>query len=258
MVGSVASLALAPAAWAQTINNDETSDSMMYNPSISLTSLSQNSFTGTVGGVFYTPYYFNTTINYLGYADPTDAPLVDSHTVTIWTDGTENIVAQAVVPSGTPTLWADGYAWVQLPSAVTLTYQHYYAIGATVVGGVDPWGNLIYNTSGSQDTGSGGEITWNVAPNGYGSGNQDNGPFVQAGTGWEFAKVGAYTSGTTDPDDSSDGGARTSQTDSIYSAPNMGYNIVATPVPEPATLSIAGLGTAFLLGLGLKRKSKIS
>ncbi|HXR46412.1 MAG TPA: hypothetical protein VN784_03140 [Candidatus Limnocylindrales bacterium] len=253
IMGAVAFLALSSAAFAQPINNDENNNATMYVPTVSLTGLTQDNFTGTVGGVFYTPYYFNTTLNYLGYADPTDAPLVDSHTVTIWTDGTENIVAQAVVPAGTPTLWANGYAWVQLSSAVTLTYQHYYAIGASVVSGVDSWGNLISNTSGTQDTGSGGEITWNVSPNGYGpsgSGNQHNGPFVQAGTGYEFAKVGAYTPGATDPDDSSTGGARASITDSIYSAPNMGYNI--TSVPEPTSLAFVGVGAAMLLGL-LKR-----
>ncbi|HEV2327941.1 MAG TPA: hypothetical protein VGY56_04025 [Verrucomicrobiae bacterium] len=119
----------------------------------------------------------------------------------------------------------------------------------TVVSGVDPWGNLINNTSGSQDTGSGGEITWNVCPNGYGPNNagQNYGPFVQAGTGWEFAKVGAYTSGSTDPDDTSAGGARAGSPDSIYSAPNMGYNIA--PAPEPTTLSLAGCAAAILLGL---------
>lgn len=250
IIGTLLSLALAQGALAQSINNDENDDATMYVPDQNLSTISQDNFTGTVGGVFYTPYYFNTTINYLGYADPTDAPLVDSHTVTIWADGTENFVAQAVVPAGAPILWQNGYAWVQLSSAVKLTYEHYYAIGASVVSGVDPWGNLINNTSGSQDTGTGGEITWNVSPNGYGpstSGNQDNGPFVQAGTGWEFAKVGAYTSGATDPDDTSAGGTRAGSSDSIYSAPNMGYNI--GPVPEPATLCLLGCAATLLLGM---------
>lgn len=249
IIGAVLSLALAQGVLAQSINNDENNDATMYVPDQNLSTITQDNLTGTVGGVFYTPYYFNTTVNYLGYSDPNDAPLVDSHTVTIWADGTENIVAQAVVPAGTPTLWQNGYAWVQLSSAVTLTYQHYYAIGATVVSGVDPWGNLINNTSGSQDTGTGGEITWNVSPNGYGPNNsgQNYGPFVQAGTGWEFAKVGAYTSGNTDPDDSSAGGTRAASTDSIYSAPNMGYNIA--PVPEPATLGLVACAAALLPGL---------
>jgi hypothetical protein len=252
--GVMACLALAPAAFAQPVNGDENNNAMMYVPTVQ--PATQSTFSGTVGGVFYTPYYFNATVNFLGYADPTDAPLTMAHTVSIWTDGTENLVAQAVVPAGTPTIWANGYAWVQLGSPVTLTYQHYYAIGATVVNGVDPWGDFIHNTSGTQDRGSGGQVTWNVSPNGYGpngSGNQSNGPFVQAGTGYEFAKVGAYTSGTTDPDDSSTGGTRAGNTDSIYSAPNMGYNIIST-VPEPTSLALAGLGAATLLGL-LKKKS---
>jgi hypothetical protein len=252
-IWAVACLALAPAAFAQLVNVDQTDNSKMYVPTVPVAT--QSTLTGTVGGVFYTPYYYNVTVNYLGYADPTDAPLAISHTVSIWTDGTENIVAQAVVPAGTPTLWANGYAWVHLSSAVTLTYQHYYAIGATVANGVDPWGDLIYNTTGTgQDLGTGGEVTWNVAPNGYNTGNQYNGPFVQANQGYMFAKMGAYTLGITDPDDSSTGGTRASTTDSIYSAPNMGYNI--QPVPEPASLSIAGVGAALLFGLGLKRKAK--
>ena len=251
-IWAVACLALAPAAFAQLVNVDQTDNSKMYVPTVPVAT--QSTLTGTVGGVFYTPYYYNVTVNYLGYADPTDAPLAISHTVSIWTDGTENIVAQAVVPAGTPTLWANGYAWVHLSSAVTLTYQHYYAIGATVANGVDPWGDLIYNTTGTgQDLGTGGEVTWNVAPNGYGSGNQYNGPFVQANTGYMFAKVGAYTPGTTDPDDSLTGGVRAGNPDSIYSAPNMGYNIIST-VPEPTSLALAGLGAATLLGL-LKKKS---
>ncbi|MGH7978580.1 MAG: PEP-CTERM sorting domain-containing protein, partial [Limisphaerales bacterium] len=125
----------------------------------------------------------------------------------------------------------------------------YYAIGATVVAGVDPWGNLINNTS--PDPGNNGQVTWNVE-NGNWSGSA-NGPMVKGGSGYEFSRVGAYTPGATDPDDTSDGGARATTTDSIYSAPNMGYNIA--PVPEPASLALAGLGAILSLARMRSRKS---
>lgn len=251
IVGGVLSLMLAPGAFAQTVNGDEPDNSILYLPNVDLTTL-QNNFTGTVGGIFYTPYYFNTSINWLGYADPTGAPLAISHTVTIWNDGTENIVAQAVVPAGDTQIY-DGYAWVQLPSTVTLSYQSYYAIGATVVGGVDPWGDLISNSA--TDPGNNGQITWNVE-NGSWSGSA-NGPMVQAGGGYEFSRVGAYTSGSNDPDDGSEGGARTSAQDSIYSAPNMAYDLPITPAPEPTSLGLVAFGAAFLHRLSRKgyRKS---
>ena len=249
IIGGALSLVLATGALAQTINGDEPDNSIFYLPNVNLTSL-QNNFTGTVGGVFYTPYYYNTSINWLGYADPTGAPLAISHTVTIWNDGTENIVAQAVVPAGDSQIY-DGYAWVQLPSTVTLSYQSYYAIGATVVGGSDPWGDVIANTP--TDNGNNGQITWNVESGSW-SGSA-YGPFVQAGSGWEFSRVGAFTSGSNDPDDSSAGGNRTSASDSIYSAPNMAYNLPITPVPEPTSLGLFAAGATLLVGLSRYRKA---
>lgn len=235
-------LAWAPATFAQTINGDEPNDSILYLPNVSLTSLPQNNYTGVVGGIFYTPYFYNTSINYLGYADPTDAPLLTNHTVTVW-DQSGTAVASAVVPSGTPALWEDGYAWVQLSSTVTLTYQHYYEIGATVVGGMDSWGDLIQNTA--PDPGNNGQITWNVE-SGTWSGSA-NGPFVQAGSGWEFSRDGQYSS-TALP------GTQVSNQDSIYPAPNMAYNL---NVPEPASLSLAGLGAAVVCGLARMRKARV-
>src|SRR6476661_3093409 len=50
LLAAIACFALAPGAFAQPNN------SMLYQPSVDLTSLSQNGFTGVVGGVFYTPY----------------------------------------------------------------------------------------------------------------------------------------------------------------------------------------------------------
>jgi len=244
IIGAALCLALVPAALAQTVNGDEPNDSMLYVPNVNLTSLTQNGFTGVIGGIFYTPYYYNVSVNYVGYADPNDVALVDNHTVTVW-DGSGNTVASAVVPSGTPTLWANGYAWVPLSSTVTLSYQSYYEVGATVVGGVDPWGDLISNTA--TDNGNNGQITWNVE-NGSWSGTA-NGPFVQAGGGYEFSRDGQYGS-TQLP------GTQTSAQDSIYPAPNLGYNI--QPVPEPTSLGLAAAGVTFLAGFRLLRKMKAS
>jgi hypothetical protein len=246
-------LALGPAAFAYVQPNN----SMLYLPNTPLQNLPQSTYTGTVGGIFYAPYYYNVSVNWLGYADPTGAPLQMNHTVTIWNHATGSIVASAVVPAGDPNIY-DGYAWVGIPT-VTLTYQHYYDIGASVVGGVDSWGSLINNSS--PDPGANGQITWNVV-NGVNSGDP-NSPMVQAGSGWEFTRAGVYDTAGNYPamppnQDTSAGdvpdngpGAPNGPQDSIYPAANMGYNLI----PEPTSLSIAGVGAALLFGLGLKRRS---
>jgi len=241
---AVTCLAFAPATFAQIVNGDEPNNSMLYLPNVNLTTLSQNGFTGVVGGIFYTPYYYNVSVNYLGYAAPTGAALAMSHTVSIWDSG-GSVVASAVVSSVNAAPLYDGYRWVQLPSTVTLTYQSYYEIGATVTGGVDSWGDLINNTA--TDNGNNGQITWNVE-SGTWSGSA-NGPFVQAGGGYEFSRDGQY--GATQLP-----GTQTTLQDSIYPAPNAAYNIPVAP--EPGSLWIAGGGVAMLFGLVLKRKALAS
>jgi len=255
MIAGVLCLAAVPAALAQ-VNNDENNNSMMYQPNVNLTSGNQNGFTGIVGAQFLAPYYFNTSVNYLGYADPNDVALTDSHTVSLW-DINGNLIASGVVSAGTPTLWEGGYAWVPI-STVTLSANNYYEVGATVTGGVDQWGDLISNSS--PDSGNNGQITWNVSPNGYGPYNygQGYGPFVQATPGYEFSRVGMYDGNSADAGNTvstSDFGYTSAQ-DSIYPAPNLGYNI--QPVPEPTALSIAGAGAFLLLGSKLKRKKNDS
>jgi hypothetical protein len=248
-------LVVVPAALAQ-VNNDENNNSMMYQPNVNLTSGNQNGFTGIVGGQILTPYYFNVSVNYLGYADPNDVALTDSHTVTLW-DSSGNAIASAVVLAGTPNLWEGGYAWVPI-STVTLSYNNYYEVGATVVNGVDSWGDLISNTA--PDPYNNGQITWNVSPNGYGPYNygQSDGPFVQAGSGYEFSRVGMYDYNTSDAGNSANTADfnYTSAQDSIYPAPNLGFDVEA--VPEPTTLSIVEGGTVLLFGSMLKRGKKDS
>src|SRR5260370_5908966 len=178
-------LPVAPCAFAQYVQPD---NSTLYVPNVNLRTIPQNNFNGIVGGIFYTPYYYNVNVNYIGYADPTGGALATSHTVTIWNSAgnggpASSVVASGVVPAGTPTLWANGYAWVSIPE-VTLSYQTYYYVGATTVSGVDLWGNSIQNTA--SDPGNNSQITWN-AVNGSLSGDP-NSPFVQAGAGWEFTR----------------------------------------------------------------------
>jgi PEP-CTERM motif len=248
IIGAALGLALVPGIFVQTVKATEPqpNDSMLYLPNVDLTSLSQNNFTGIVGGQFLAPYFYNVSVNYVGYADPTDVALVDPHTVTLW-DFSGNVVASAVVPSGTPTLWANGYAWVQLPSTVTLTYNNYYNVGATVVGGVDPWGDLISNNS--PDSGNNGQITWN-AENGSWSGDP-NSSFVQAGSGYEFSRVGIYDGNTSDAGNPNPSFGQTSGQDSIYPAANLGYNVV----PEPTTLCLLGMGTIAFFGFTRRQKN---
>jgi hypothetical protein len=244
IAGILLCLALAPGAFAQYVQPDI---STLYQPNVNLTTLTPNPFTGIVGGIFYTPYYYNVNVNYVGYADPTGAALTTNHTVTIW-DFSGNVVASAAVPSGTPSHLANGYAWVPIPE-VTLTYQHYYYVGATVVGGVDLWGNNIQNTA--TDPGNNGQITWN-AVNGSWSGDP-NSPFVQAGGGWEYTRDGIYDNNTSDAGNPNPSLNRANGTDDIYPAPNLGFNVV--PEPGMLSLSLVGMGMGVLFVIRRNRRN---
>jgi hypothetical protein len=228
-------MVLASAVRAQTADG-----SVLYTPNVDVTTLSQNTFTGTVGGIFLTTYSYYPELNYLGYADPTGAALVDSHVVTLWDNnpsggGSPTVLASVTVPAGTPSLLLDGYDWVQLSSTVNLTYGHYYVIGASVVGGVDTWGDLISNSS--PDNGSNGQINWSSQ-------------YVQLGSGWEFSRAGRYDSASNYPNEPAN---QTSGSDSIYPAANLGFDL--QPVPEPGTLGIAAIGAVLLLGSTFLRKN---
>jgi hypothetical protein len=224
IAGVALGLTFAPAAFAQT-----TDGSVLYAPNVNLSTLTQNSFVGTVGGIFLTTYSYYPELNYLGYADPTGAPLVDSHVVSLWDNSTGNVIASATVPAGNAAPLLNGYRWVQLSSTVNLNYGSYYVIGAQT-DGVDLWGDLISNSS--PDNGNNGQITWDPQ-------------YVQLGSGWEFTRAGRYDSASNYP---SEPGSQTSAQDSIYPAANLGFDLTFA-VPEPASFGLIGCGAALFLGL---------
>jgi hypothetical protein len=243
IIATMMGFALVPAASAQTVDG-----SVLYTPNVDLTSLSQNGFAGYVGGVFLTSYNYFPEVNYLGFADPTGAPLANSHVVSLWDNSGGNVLlASATVPAGNAAPLVDGYRWVQLSSTVNLTYNNYYYIVGqvgnvdTVGNPVDSWGDLIQNNSPDGTLGSSGpvanngQITW-------------SGQYVAAQQGYEFSRDGVYSSAD-DATTFNQAGAN----DSIYSAANLGFNVV--PAPEPSTLAFLGVGTALLFGRWSRQKN---
>jgi hypothetical protein len=219
-------LAISPPVQAQTVDG-----SMLYTPNVDVTTLPQNGFVGTVGGIFLTSYNYYPQVNWLGYADPTGAALTDSHLVSLWDNSTGDVIASATVPAGTAAPLYDGFRWVQLPSTVQLTYNAYYVIGAQT-DGVDLWGDLISNNS--PDTGNNGQVTWDPQ-------------YIQIQTGYEFSRDGRYDSAGNYPAEP----PNSSGNDSIYPAANLGYNL---PVPEPSAVWMFCLGGGLLGAIRKWRK----
>src|SRR5262249_43504536 len=98
------------------------SGSMLFAPNVNLASGPQNSFAGTVGGIFLTSYSYYPQVNWLGYYDQGGDGLANSHLVTLWDNSTQGIIASATVPAGTAAPLVNGYRWVALSSTVTLNY----------------------------------------------------------------------------------------------------------------------------------------
>lgn len=106
VIASTLSFALRQEAPAQTLDG-----SMLFNPSIDLSSGTQNSYVGTVGGIFLTTYSYWPEVNYLGYYDEGGDGLANNHLVTLWDNSTGNIIASATVPAGTTAPLVNGYRW---------------------------------------------------------------------------------------------------------------------------------------------------
>ena len=210
-----------------------TPGSILYSPNIDLSSGSQNTFAGTVGGIFHTTYSFYPQVNWLGYYDRNGDGLANSHLVTLWDNNTQGIIASATVPAGTAAPLVNGYRWVQLSSTVQLNYGSYYIVGAQT-DGVDLWGDIIVNNA--PDNGNNGQITW-------------NGQYVQLGSGWEFSRAGRYDSAGNYPT----APPNQAGSDAIYPVANLGFDVV--PVPEPASLALLGLSAAVFL-ISKRRRSR--
>jgi hypothetical protein len=224
IIATMMGFALVPAASAQTVDG-----SVLYTPNVDLSSLTQNTSSSLyVGGIFLTTSGLpqGPQVNYLGYADPTGSPLVNSHVVSLWDSGyqgsTAGLVASVTVPAGNAAPLINGYRWVQLPSTVTLVQNEYYFVYG-FVDGVDLWGD---NISGSQLT--------------YSS------QYVFTDPGYDFSRQGTYSG--TEPANNQAG-----PSDGIYPAANLGYNVV--PTPEPTTLALLGMGTALLFGMTRPQKN---
>jgi len=240
ITGAAMCFALAPITRAQTVDG-----SVLYTPNVNLSTISQNGFAGYVGGVFLTSFNYFPEVNALGFADPTGAPLTDSHVVSLFDNSNGNaLLASVTVPAGNAAPLIDGYRWVQLPSTVNLTYNNYYIILAQVGqdNNADIWGNNIANTApdGTPSNvpganASNGQITW-------------SGQYVNSQQGYEFSRDGVYSSDANPADFNRAGG-----TDDIYSAPNLGFNVI--PAPEPGSVALLGVGAALFAGLALKRKA---
>ncbi len=227
---TVLMLLIAPAAVADNMSGMH----ILYTPTVDLSTMSQNTTVGEIGGVFLTSGTTWPYANWLGYADPTGHGLSTSHVISLYYTGgnggsTVSKVAEATVPAGTVAPLYDGYRWVQLASRVGLWYGSWYTISAQT-DGTDLWGDLISNGTSTQ-------INWdNGAANAYAN------SYVGNQGGW--SRAGRY--GASAPP-----GTQVSTTDSIYPIANLAYGLEAV-VPEPASFGLLALGAVMLFGLRRK------
>jgi hypothetical protein len=213
IIGAVVCLAVTPAAFAQTANG-----SMLLNPTVNLSTGTQNGHVGQAGGVFLTTYSYWPYVDWLGYYDKDGDGLANSHQVALWrvggTGGSGSAPdALVTIPAGTAAPLYNGYRWVQLPSTLGLWYGTWYTLSAQT-DGVDTWGDMI----------SGGQAGWSTQ-------------YVDTTAGNEWQRAGRYDTSASWPNSP----ANQVGSDAIYPVVNMGYNLPIV-VPEPGSIALLTLG----------------
>ena len=182
---------------------------------------------------FYVPEGVGTTINALGFWDPTGEGLQNNTLVALYSyasGSSYNLVTYAVIPAASPDLNYDGYDWVSVPTTFLADNGQggdYYDIFAAPLGG-DEWTTM--NT---------GNPTLNPA-----IGTYAGGCLVDNNSGENISPT--PPSNLADVD--SNGGADSAG----FGGANLGY--FPTPVPEPGVGAILGGGLAMLLAVRRKNQ----
>lgn len=173
---------------------------------------------------FYVPAGVGTTINALGFWDPTGDGLQNNTLVALYqysgSGNAYNLMTYATIPADSPQLNYDGYDWVSIPMTFLPDNGQggdYYDIFAAPLGG-DVWTTM--NT---------GNPTLNSA-----IGTFAGGALVDNNSGENISPIPPGSLSYVDGDNGVG-----------FGGPNLGY--FATPVPEPGVCAVLGSGLATLL-----------
>jgi hypothetical protein len=201
-----------------------------YNPSAS------NNFTGQIGAYFQAVSSVDVTA--LGFWDGPDwTPgsigdgLLTAHTVSLFQQtgaSTWNLIAQAVVPSGTSGTLINEFRYVSLSSSASIVAGQKYAVLATVTA----------PTAGTPP----------VLQDAFRDLFSTTGGYTPPSLDSAFAMLGrAFTSNLTGPPTT----YLTAPGTSSYVGPNLQF---AAAVPEPGSMAIFALGAACVAGMKIRRR----